>query len=83
MNDPFMILLFSICLALLAILHFCLQRYLAKRDKSPTEGEPLVEQEKKSVLDFFRSMPLPLLVFMVFTVTYYGLLLTALMHYEP
>ncbi len=87
MSNPLLLSLFAVCLALLACLHFALQVWLNGRERARAKAKGLFEpkpglnEEPPSPSPPRYRMPLSLIIFMIFTVTYYGLLLIVMIHY--
>lgn len=83
MNNSLAICLVGVCLALLACLHFALQFWLAAREaaKAKATFEPKPGLDEAPEKPFRYRMPLSLIIYMIFTVTYYGVLLVVMVHY--
>lgn len=88
MSNAMAISLAIVGLALLACLHFALQLWLAAREAARSRAELKGFFEPKPGLDeeaqpapFKYRMPLSLIIYMIFTVTYYAVLLIVMTHY--
>lgn len=86
MSNPLAVSLVGVCLALLACLHFALQFWLSAREAAKAKAQNLFEpkpglNEAPPEKPFRYRMPLSLIIFMIFTVTYYGVLIVVMVHY--
>jgi hypothetical protein len=86
MSPTVAMVLVGVCFALLGILHFALQSWLSAREEAQAKAKNLFEpkpglDEAPPEKSPRYRMPLSLIIFMIFTVTYYGALLTVMWHY--